>query len=598
VERELVIRFAARFLCVCLVVVPAVARATVWRVPTQISSLDNAIEDFAVHGDTIRVVGNGGATYYAANIEITKDLRIEGGWRADFLLRDPDIYVSVVRSPPGGELFPMFRVNGPRTVVIDGFQVYGGRFGVFAEEGANLVVRDCHFREQRNGSLDPPVGGRPGGAVRMLGGTLLLERVTIEGLLTAFHGAALGLESMQQAVIRDCRISNCASIPIIFQIFTPAFGGALYAADVGDLRIERTEIAECASIARGGLGYVARTSLTAVDCDFDRGAGSSVGGAFVLDECPSVSFSGCQFNTCRAILGGALWVRAGGGLTLAGCSFRDNAPNPNSTDPEGGAIWLDSTPFSILDSTFEANVGTDFCIRGGAVRLDNSSGTVTNTVFVGERAVGRGGAWSQVGGHTVFDRCRFEDNATGLYGGAMQIELAGMLEIRNSLFRGNSAQLGGAIAASFTGGVVTNHSTFAANSAGSAGAALYLDTGAFGRIENSILCCSPRGDLIHCSFADLEVLASDLWNADSVNIRPELGGSCPDVIDANGNKRENPLFCDPQGPGFELSGQSPCIRAANDGGDMGWASQGCPAPAPVTVREDTWGGIKGRYRSR
>ncbi|MGH2571422.1 MAG: right-handed parallel beta-helix repeat-containing protein, partial [bacterium] len=522
---------------------------------------------------------------------------IEGGWRGDFLLRDPEIYVSVVRSPPGAELLPIFRVNGARTVIIDGFQLRGGRFGVFAEEGANLVVRDCHFREQLNGSRENPLGARPGGAVRMRGGSLLLERVTIDGILTAFHGAALGLESMQQVVIRDCQITNCSSFPFIFDIFTPAVGGALYVADVGDLRIERTGITQCNSFSRGGLGYVLRTPLTAVDCRFERGNGSFAGGAFVLDQCPALSFSNCEFILSRANQGGALWVQAGGGLAVSGCTFRFNV-NPNATDAEGGAIWLDSTPFTILDSSFEGNVGSDPCGRGGAVRLDNSGGTVTNTVFTGERAIGRGGAWSQIGGHTVFDRCRFENNVSAIYGGALHIELAGTLEVRNSLFRGNSAQLGGAISASFTAAATTNHCTLVGNSAGSAGGAIYLDTGATGRVENSIVCCAPRGDLIHCSSAELEMVTSDLWNDDSVNVRAELGGGCPDVIGVEGTISLDPLFCNAQGPGFELSGASDCIGAANDGGDMGWASQGCAAPAPLTVREESWGAIKGRYRSR
>jgi hypothetical protein len=565
-------------------------------VPTQIFTLHGAI-DVAAPGDTIQVVGNGGATYYA-NLTIEKDLTIEGGWRADFLLRDPEVYVSVVRHPVGGNLYPIFRVNRASSVVIDGFQILGGRFGVFAEEGAQLVVRDCDFRGQLNGSLGPPVGGRPGGAVRARGGSLVLERVRIEGILTAFHGAALGLESMQQVVIRDSRITNCSNLPIVFGIFTPALGGALYVADVADLRIERTEIAQCQSLARGGLGYVLRSSLTAVDCDFARGAGSSAGGAFVLEECPAASFSNCRFELSRAILGGALWVRAGGSLAIDGCSFRLNAPNPSATDGEGGAIWLDSTPFTILDSAFETNVAGDFCVRGGAVRVDASSGTVTNTAFTGERALGRGAAWSQIGGDTVFERCRFEDNVSGLYGGAMQIELAGSLTARYSLFRGNAAQLGGAIAASFTGSVTVGHCTLVGNSGGSAGAGIYLDTGASGRVENSIVCCAPRGDLIHCSSAELEVVASDLWNDDLVNIRPELGGGCPDLLGVPGNIRADPRFCDPQGPQFELSGSSPCVGAANDGGNMGWASQGCPEPSPLTVRPDTWGAIKGRYRPR
>jgi hypothetical protein len=593
-----VIRFITPLLCLCLVGAPVDVRAEVWRVPTEIFTIAVAIET-ASPGDTIRVVGNGGATYFV-NLTVDKDLTIEGGWRADFLIRDPEIYVSVLRDTNGATIRPIIRVDGSPEVVIDGFQIRGGRFGVFAEEGADVVIRNCHFRDQVNGSAEPPVGGRPGGAARFLGGTLLMEGCTIEGLLTAFHGAALGLESMQRAIIRDTRISNTSNLPIFFDIFTPAYGGALYVVEVDDLRLENTEIAQCISLARGGLAYVERSSVTAVGCVFEQGSGSQAGGAFVLEECPGASFTDCVFERNRAVRGGALWVRNGGSLQVEGSRFSLNSPSANPTSPEGGAIWLNGTPFDIRDSTFDTNNGlaADAWIRGGGVRCESSSGMVVNTIFRGESTTGHGGAWSQIGGDTVFEGCRFEGNASRLRGGAMHIELAGSLTARNSLFWGNTGSLGGGIAASFTGRIGVEHCTFTGNLAGSAGAAIYLDTGAFAEVDDSILCCSPRGDLVYCSASELTVRNSNLWNDDTVNIRPELGGTCPDLIGVNGNIRVDPEFCAPQGPEFELSASSPCAGAASGGSDMGWAGTGCPGPSPLSVRPESWGTVKGRYRSR
>lgn len=591
-------RLAASLFSLCLVGAAADVRAAVWRVPTDIFTIAVAI-DTAAPGDTIRVVGNGGATYFV-NLTVDKDLTIEGGWRADFQLRDPDIYVSVLRDTNGQTLHPVVRIEGSSRVTIDGFRILGGRFGVFGEDGPDVVIRDCHFRRQRNGSLGPPVGGRPGGAVRLLGGSLVMEDCTIEDELTAFHGAALGLESMERAVIRNTRIANTANLPILFGIVTPAYGGALYVTDVGELRLENTDIIQCSSLARAGLGLIRRTPIHAVGCDFEQGAGSQTGGAFVLEECLEVSFTDCNFRTNRAVQGGALWIDACGGLRVTGTVFHGNSPSPGATDPVGGAIWLRATPFEIRDSWFESNhgLGPDDWIRGGGVLCENSSGTVTNTVFVAEEAVGHGGAWSQIGGDTIFDGCRFEENASALRGGGLHIELAGTLDVRNSLFRANSAALGGGVAASFTGGVRFDHCTFTGNVASGVGAAIYLDTGAAGEIEDSIVCCSPRGDLVYCSSAELTVRSTDLWNDDAINIRPELGGGCPDVIGTNGNIREDPRFCDPQGPGFDLSAASPCAGTASDGGNMGWAPTGCAGPAPLTIEREGWGSVKARYRSR
>jgi len=592
-------RFLLAISCLGLASAPGAALAGVIRVPTDAFALATAV-DLAAPGDTIRVVGNGGATYLG-NQEIDKDLVLEGGWRGDFQIRDPDIYVSVLRDPNGGFLHPIIRVFGSARVIVDGFQIRGGRFGLYADEGADVVVRNCQFREQRNGSLQTPLPGRPGGAVGMRGGTLLLENVTIEGMVTGFHGAGLGLQDMQQVVIRDSRIAGCNNIPILFGILTPAFGGGMYVTDVGELRLERTEIAGCGSFSRGGLGFVTGTTVVATDCNFEFGNGGTTGGAFVLEECPSASFVNCRFSTNRSLQGAALWVRACvGGLRIEASEFVSNSPSPNPTDPEGGALWIESTPLEIRDSTFQSNhgVGASDWIRGGAVRAEDSDCIVTNSRFIGERAIGHGGAWSQIGGRTLFDGCTFRDNESNLRGGALHIELAGTLEVRNSLFEGNRGTLGGGIAASFTAGVDVDHCTFVRNQAGSAGGAIYLDTGAAGRVENSILCCAPRGDLVYCSSAELVMRTSDLWNDDRVNVRDELGGSCPDVIAQYGNIQENPEFCDPSGPGFEISENSPCAGAASDETDMGWASTGCPGAAPVSIRAESFGSIKGRYRPR
>ncbi len=593
------LRLILPVLALGLVGTPTEVHSDVWRVPSPETFTLAVAIDAASPGDTIQVVGNGGATYFV-NLTIDKDLTVQGGWRADFLMRDPEIYVSVLRDANGEFERPIIRVQGTQQLVIEGFKICGGRFGVLAQEGADMVIRDCVFREQENGTDLPPFGGKPGGAVRMVGGTLLMEGVDIRGIQTAFHGAAIGLESMKRAILRDCWIEDCVNFPILFGIFTPAFGGALYTADVGDLRLERTTIIRCASLSQGGLGYLERTSVTAVDCAFEQGAGSLNGGAFVLVESPAVSFTRTRFSLDRANEGGALYINRAGSLTLDTCSFEFNR-----AQVEGGAIWLASTPFTIRDCTFEQNNGivAEVSDRGGAVRLTNSGGTVTNTSFRRERATGRGGAWSQVGGVTVFDGCVFEGNQSSLYGGALHIELAGSLDVQNSLLVDNVGKLGGAVGASFTGRVDVKRSTFTGNVGRTSGAAIYLDTGAVGAVENSILCCSPRGDLISCSASRVSVRFSNLWNDDAVNVRQELGGGCDDSLGTcadpspDGNISEDPAFCDPLGPDFELSGGSCCVGTASDGGNMGWAATGCPGTRPLSVRKESWGAVKSRYRS-
>jgi hypothetical protein len=66
-----------------------------------------------------------------------------------------------------------------------------------------------------------------------------------------------------------------------------------------------------------------------------------------------------------------------------------------------------------------------------------------------------------------------------------------------------------------------------------------------------------------------------------------------------GNFSANPLFCDADGGDFTLFSRSPCLPGHHPGhhpdcGLIGALGEGC---APVSVEEETWAGIKARYRS-
>ena len=89
------------------------AHAAVIRVPGDFSRLPNAVAA-AAPGDTVQVAGNGGATYPVSGLVIDKDLTLQGGWRVDFAVRDPDIYVSVLIDTTGADRLPVVGSSGPR----------------------------------------------------------------------------------------------------------------------------------------------------------------------------------------------------------------------------------------------------------------------------------------------------------------------------------------------------------------------------------------------------------------------------------------------------------------------------------------------------
>ncbi len=560
------------------------AGGAVIRVPTDFTVLGNAFAASAP-GDTIQLAGNGGATYFTNetfDVEILHDLTIQGGWRIDFAVRDPSVYVSVIRDVTGEFEKPILRVDGAPKVVIDGVHLMGGRFGIRSDEGAELEVRNCVISGIRNFSLG---GGVLGGGIRLIGGSLVMENTVVHTALSSNSGAAIALDGTTSAVIRDSE----------FRAATAGRDGGLFWANaVDDLVLETVSFHSGITPRRGGLLHAEQTTLSASDCSFTAGIASVAGGGLSIVDCPSVGFTDCRFEGCSAQTGGA-GVIEGSTINLTRCRFEDGYSQVG-----GGALQLQESSFTFVDNEFVANFNPVFNIRpdrGGAVYTLASDGSVHGSTFLQNRATGRGGAWAQVGGDVTFDDCRFLQNDCNIYGGAIQIELGGSVTVRNSLFDGNVAKFGGALSSSFTGRITIERSTFSRNSGRNAGAGIYVDTGGIMRVTDSILCCAPNGDLVHCSSAVAEFSHCLLWNDDGENLRGEIGGSCVDPIGVDGNFTADPVFCEPGGTdGFLLSAGSPCVGAATDGGDIGWAGIGCATPRPLNVQPSSWGSLKARYR--
>lgn len=582
-------RIVGAVAAVCVIAAAAPALAASLRVPVDVPTITAAIAASAP-GDTVRVVGNGGSTY-PERLILDKDLTIEGGWRADFAVRDPILYVSVVRDTTGLFQRSVIRVDGSPRILLDGIWILSGRLGIEARGGPNLTVRDCVIRSQQNDRVG--FGDQPGGGLYQVGGTLLMERTEVRNTVGWYPGAGLALDGLSSAVMRDCRIERTTTRPSVQQVTAPANGGGMWVRDVADLLLERVDIVQCASqFNRGGGIYATGSAIRMIDCTISEAfAGTAGGGIFALD-CPVLSLDGCTVQNCFGPSGGGIHAER-----VAALSITNGVVQRNSSPDEGAGIWIDSSPFTLRDDSISANSPPTAVtpVRGGGVRCLGSDGLVERTTFSLGNATGSGGAWYQVGGQVTFRDCRFDGNHSNFYGGALHIELAGAIRLERSVVSSNTAKFGGATSASFTGRVEIDRSTLARNSASSQGAAVYLDTAAQGTITNSILCCAVSGDLVHCSAATANVSFSDVWNEPS-NIRAEFGGSCADPTGTNGNKSEDPQFCDPNGPDFLLAGASPCLGSASDGGNMGW-SLGSSCRTALSLERASWGSVKSRWRT-
>ena len=111
---------------------------------------------------------------------------------------------------------------------------------------------------------------------------------------------------------------------------------------------------------------------------------------------------------------------------------------------------------------------------------------------------------------------------------------------------------------------------------------------------------TPQPRLLRAAAACLAgggVIAShcDVWNDDATKVRVEWGGACADPTGQNGNLKVAPDFC-PGDPDYRIASTSACAGAATDGSDLGWQPASCTGPVPTSVRAESWGRLKGRWR--
>ncbi|MAF26367.1 MAG: right-handed parallel beta-helix repeat-containing protein [Gemmatimonadota bacterium] len=557
----------------------SVADATTWRVPDDFAVINNAV-NAAAPGDSILLAGNGGSTYFTggSTLEIDFDLTIQGGWRADFAVRDPSLYISVVRDETIGSTRPLVRVTGPCSVVLDGFRILGGETGIESTD-ADLTVRDCVTEDQRNTDFTTP-----GGGLRVSGGTLMMERTTVRDAYAVGGGAGMSLTGLASATLSDCSIvGNHSALA----------GAGILATSVASLTLSGTTVARDSADTEAGLLLLEGTSLTASDCEF-------VGGRSFLGSCirvtgGAVEFTDCRFDSSESWHGGAMSVESASSLTLRGCSFEEN--RARST---GGAIRVQETPIDFEDCLFRANhmsgIVPSIPSRGGAVWSVGCDGVVESCSFEDEECTDRGGAWYQTGGEVAFEECDFTGNTARLHGGGIYLEVSGTVTAHRCLFTGNTAAFGGALSLAFTADAALSQCTIAGSAGRISGAGVYIGTGADLVLTDSIVCCSLRGEGITCSSGSLDASYSNLFHDPAENNRPVVGGTCQNPTGTSGNIAADPLFCDSASGDYRLSAGSPCVGAASGGGRMGSEEIGCPAPRSSSLESTSWGRVKAYYR--
>lgn len=239
--------------------------------------------------------------------------------------------------------------------------------------------------------------------------------------------------------------------------------------------------------------------------------------------------------------------------------------------------------------------------RGAGVRCVNGSVTIRNCVFENNRAnnanVGGGGATFFFGSNSVVDRCTFNGNVAGQYGGASEV-FSATVAFTNCVFFNNTARVGGGIEFGSGTGTVTNcvfiqnmaggsaaifanngggaiaaynssnvtvrNSSFFDNRANWSGASNggggFLQSGSNINIGNSVLWANiaATGTVEQQQWLKFGAGAQTLNHSDVQGLSGALGGA--------GNISSDPLFVDSTPPGFNLAPGvgSPLIDSASN----------------------------------
>jgi CSLREA domain-containing protein len=239
-----------------------------------------------------------------------------------------------------------------------------------------------------------------------------------------------------------------------------------------------------------------QVNLTLRDLTVSGGSGVDDGGAIYMPS-GRLEIDRATLSNNRALRhGGAIYNNSGGSagvesVLMRACRFEGNqATNTTANGAFGGAFYTLSSGFSdvfmrIEGCTFVDNRADD---GGGALGLDGvqsvsgNTGTILDSTFTQNQvtAAGRGGAiGTNVDASGLFyldiQRSTFEQNAaptavaTGA-GGAISV-VSGTATIRDSLFTGNTANIGGAISGDVT---LIEDSTVCGNAAINDGGAVRL----------------------------------------------------------------------------------------------------------------------------
>jgi predicted outer membrane repeat protein len=278
--------------------------------------------------------------------------------------------------------------------------------------------------------------------------------------------------------------------------------------------------------------------------------------------------------------GGAINCRLVSAIST--CLFENNVAN------SGGAIFSSNPSFQVADCTFQSNATLENG-GGGAIMIQSSgSPTFVRCSFIENEATG-GGALHIGGGNInpFFQDCLFLRNSGTDAGGAIMCSVGAQPQFTKCLFARNGSLLGGVIG-SENASPSFESCTFANNDA-VLGSVFYVYSTPI-HVSYSIVAFNGTGDVSMCLGSSVQASCTDMYG----NVAGDWTGCLQNQLQDPSNFSADPLFCDPDEDNYSLLVGSPCAPPGLTGcGLVGAFPQAC---GPISVKADSWGAIKARFR--
>ncbi len=422
--------------------------------------------------------GRGGAIYSADQASLS----ISGG---EFVMNEAGIF--------GGAIFN----DDDNVLILDDveFNFNEADFGCGAIAMNNLQAGNGEFS---NVAFNANLAGGIGGALCLNNSALNITDTTFAGNQSqATNGSGYGgaIRAINNSALETTNVN-------FFNNFAEQRGGAIYSAGSTSVIMEEVGFKFNFTLERGGAIYFRDESILEVSqAEFEDNSAGIFGGAIFTTNDPVLNLDSVTFAGNEAIWGcGAININnlESGNGSIANVDFLNN-----SAGGVGGALCLDNSAPTITNTTFEGNQSLTINGngRGGAIRsvnssaptltnvqlIDNfatqrggglyssaSSAFLNNVLFDANKTNGEGGGMASMSGGGRLTNVTFSDNEASSHGGGLYLNGAQGMSVRNLRFDGNeSGAAGGGMANTEAASPLLVNVLFTANSAATSGGGMF-----------------------------------------------------------------------------------------------------------------------------